>query len=87
MKVRITHDGNGPGYNARVTDAETGEPLGYVQRVEIDIQANSDLARAILTVAMPVVDVIADAEIKHICPCCGREQEEEAIESPYIGQD
>lgn len=89
MKVRIQHDGKGPaGYNTRITDAETGEPLGYVQRVEMDIQANGDPVTAILTIAMPVIDVIADAEIKHVCPCCGREQEQEiTTESLYIGRD
>lgn len=88
MKVRITHDGNGPaGYNTKITDAETGEPLGYVQRVEMDIQANGDPVIAVLTVAMPVVDVIADAEIKRVCPCCGAPQDEEESQTPFIGQD
>lgn len=88
MRVRIQHDGNGPaGYNTHITDAETGEPLGYVQRVEMDIQANSDPVTAILTVAMPVLDIIADAEIKHVCPCCGAPKKDEEPPSPFIGQD
>lgn len=88
MRVRIQHDGkNVGGIHAYVTNAETGELIDYVQSVELEMQATNDPVIARITVAVPVLDIIADAEIKHVCPCCGSPQEDEEPQTPFIGQD
>jgi hypothetical protein len=69
-QIRIQNDGK-PGYTTQVTDAETGEKLDF-QVTEITIKAKDEMPYAILTSLFPVIDVIADAEIKHVCPCCGK---------------
>lgn len=88
MKVRITHDGSiAANYNTYVTDLETGKQLEYVMHVGLDIPANHDPITATITVAAPTIDIIADAEIKHVCPCCGAPQDDEEAIRPFIGQD
>lgn len=89
MKVRITHNGAiEANHYTRVTDLETGQPLEYVKHVALDIPANNDPITATITVAGPEIDIIADAEIKHVCPCCGTPQkEEQQEESPFLGRD
>ncbi len=78
MKIRIQNDGK-PSYMTKITDAETGKAIHMVGRVEVNLvidAGNRDpIPRAIMTVFMPVVDIIADAEIKQVCPVCGREKE------------
>lgn len=69
-KVRIVSDGTR--YSTHITDAETGEDLSALQVMDIYINAGDTFPRAILTCASPPVDLIADAEIKQVCPCCGR---------------
>ncbi len=76
MRVRIENDGKHR-YATKITDAETGEPFGHVTSAIIQFDANEGSPTAILVVATPVVDVIVDAEVKHVCPCCGREKAEE----------
>jgi hypothetical protein len=75
MKIHIVSNGNAR--STRITDAETGEDLsGHLLVTEIHIDARDTFPHAILTCAMPPVDLIADAEIKRICPCCGRPVDE-----------
>ncbi len=74
MKVRITNPGK-PGYMTKISNAETGELLD-LQVTEVTIKAKDDMPYAILTSIQPVVDIIADAEIKQVCPCCGRDVEQ-----------
>lgn len=71
MKVRIFNEGQ-PAYQTTVTDAETGEQVANVTDVDLHISVHDPFPYALLTVATPVVDVIADADIKRVCPCCGR---------------
>jgi hypothetical protein len=72
MKVRIQNDGK-PGYLTDITDAETGQAIEFVTRLELEISSSrKSVPSAVLYVAYPVVDVIADAEIKHVCPVCGK---------------
>lgn len=88
MKVRIQHDGSiAANHNTCVTDLETGKPLEYVMHVGLDIPANKDPITATITVAGPEIDIIADAEIKHVCPACGTPQKEEETQTPFIGRD
>jgi hypothetical protein len=78
-KVRIQNDGQAA-YFTKITNAETGEDIPMVQRVKLVYDARdraSHPPRAILTVAYPLVDIIVDAEIKHVCPYCGHPVDEE----------
>ena len=70
MKIRITNDGQ-PGYATRITNAETGEEIPNVMRVQLDLSVTGDVPKALLIIALPVLDVIADADTLHVCPCCG----------------
>ncbi len=89
-KVRIVNDG-GPWWESAVTDVETGAMLNSVIAAEIHIGVISpvdgkithsdDPATAILIIAEPVIDIIADAEIRRVCPSCGRPIDEKK-ESP-----
>lgn len=70
MKVRIVNDGQ-PSYHTQITNVETGERIERVTDVRLYISAQRELPEADITVIMPHVDVIADAEVKQVCPCCG----------------
>ena len=72
MKVRIFNEGQ-PSYKTTVTDVGTGELLHSVTDVDLHISVRDPYPYALLTVATPVVDVIVDAEIRRVCPCCGRD--------------
>ena len=66
----------------KITNAKTGEDIGGVTRIELtmDVTDEDPMPRALLLVVGPVFDIIADAEIKHVCPVCGRENiEQEAM--------
>ena len=76
MRVRIENDGEHR-YATKITDAETGKELEHVTSAIIQFDAKEDVPTAILFLHAPVVDVIVDAEIKQVCPCCGREKVEE----------
>lgn len=73
MKIRIQNDG-GPGFQTKITSVETGQTLNYVTEADIHIEwgATDSIPTVRLTQLFPVVDIIADAEIKQICPCCGQ---------------
>jgi len=63
MRVRIQNDGK-PGYATTITNAETGEDLTRILRVdEIHITVGG-LPHAILHCALPSFDIIAEAEIR-----------------------
>ena len=88
MKIHIQNDG-GMGYMTRITDAETGKALDdwHIFRIELDAHHNEP-PTAIIYTYMPVVNIIADAEIRQVCPGCGRpveEHEQEEPETPYLG--
>ena len=76
MKVCIQNDGK-HGYSTRITSCETGQELQYVTKAVITFEASAEAPTADLIMVYPVVDIIADAEIKHVCPCCGRPVDEE----------
>jgi hypothetical protein len=76
-RIRIVNDGK-PSYDTQVTDAETGVPLERVTRVELIFDAKDPRVQAVLTIYEPVVDLLVDAEIRRVCPCCGRSLLEDA---------
>jgi hypothetical protein len=75
MKVRIQNE-DGLSYNTKITDIETGKNLEYIGHFELSGDAGSGPLKVRLTQYWVAVDVIADAEIKQVCPCCGRSVEE-----------
>lgn len=85
MKIRIQNDGK-PAYSTTVTDVETGKQLEYVTRVDLTIDVHDQLPQALLTMITPVVDVIADAEIRQVCPCCGKPTEQKLTPSQSVIQ-
>lgn len=77
-KLHIQNDGQ-PGYMTKVTDAETGKELDWhIFRIELDARGRKEPPTAIVYCYMPAIDIIADAEIRHVCPCCGKPEEEQA---------
>jgi hypothetical protein len=68
--VRIFND-TGIGYGTKVTDAETGEEVKNVAFISLNF-GPCDRMQAIIHVINPVIDVIADADIRQVCPCCGQ---------------
>src|SRR5205807_1306754 len=72
-RVRIVNDG-GPGYATQITDADTGQHISnvfHIRLVDIDVK---DVPRAILWTHMPVVDVIANADVVECCLYCGQQK-------------
>ena len=76
MRVRIQNDGK-HFYKTVFTSVETGEKMQYVASATIHLKADEPLPTVELVMVTPVVDIIADAEIKRVCPCCGRPVDEE----------
>lgn len=81
MKVCIQNDGE-HFYNTRITSCETGQEMQYVSEATIHYKADQPIPTAELTIIYPVVDIIADAEIKCVCPCCGRSVDAEGKPTP-----
>lgn len=81
IRVRIQNDGT-HSYDTRVTDVETGQEISHITSLTYtngDLNEECPYPRAEITVAMPaVIDVIVDAEIRHVCPVCGRSVEEQS---------
>ena len=73
-RVRIFNAG-GPAHLTEVTDAETGEKMENVARIDLSIVPVKEPIKAVIAVNDPIVDLIADAELKHTCPCCGKPKE------------
>jgi hypothetical protein len=70
-RVRIQNDG-GPGYTTRITDADTGQPIGsifHIRLVDLDVK---EVPKVLLWQHTQVIDVTANAEIVGVCPCCGK---------------
>jgi hypothetical protein len=77
VKVHITHSGNGPAYNIQVKDLQTGRYLA-ARSLSLTVGPGDwdEPFKVFLEVNHPIIDLIADAEIRSICPCCGREVED-----------
>jgi hypothetical protein len=63
-RVRITHDGSVSSHNVKVVDAETGELIRYVSRVEFVADANTRELTAVIFIYAPEIDVTVDAEVR-----------------------
>lgn len=74
-RVRIFND-TGMGYSTIVSDAETGARIEGVTFISLNIRSIERM-QAIIHVANPVIDVVANADIRHVCPCCKREMTDE----------
>lgn len=66
-RIRIEHDGSMNPINVKVLDAETGELVQWVQRVEFVADARGELT-AVVFVHAPELDVTVDAEIRDQLP-------------------
>lgn len=62
-RIRIEHGGSMRAIDAKITDAETGEQIRYVSRVELVFDASEGIS-AILYVFAPDVDITVDAEVR-----------------------
>lgn len=71
-RIRIESDGS-YGCNAKVTNMETGELIPHMKEVIVSIKAGTQRPTATLAINVPVVDVVAEADIHTICPHCGQE--------------
>lgn len=73
QRVKIEYDG-GSVYNTKVTDADTGETIPNVYRVDFTLDASAkDVPTVVLHTYLPAISVTAAASIHEVCPCCGRE--------------
>lgn len=77
VRIRIQSDG-GVGHSTKITDAETGKEIERVGALSWSFDCNNGsyfrgMPIVVLTVFDPVVDIVADAEVRHICPTCGRD--------------
>jgi hypothetical protein len=70
MRVRI-QSADEHGHTTRFTSIETGQPLNYVAEATIHWRPDR-MITAELTQLLPVVDIVAEATIIHVCPCCGQ---------------
>ena len=71
--VKIEYNG-GHAYTAKVTDANTGEAIPGVYRVDFSLDAGKGEAPSVkLYSYLPVVSVTADASMHTVCPHCGQE--------------
>jgi hypothetical protein len=61
-RVRIVHDGSPSSRTMRILDAETGEQIRYVTRVEFVADASGEI-KAVLSIVGPELDVIVNAII------------------------
>ena len=73
IRVRIQDDGTSR-YGTKVTDVETGASIDDAFSAIVTMRAGHQ-TQVQLSVYAPVVDIIADAEVRHIRPACGRENE------------
>jgi hypothetical protein len=71
-KIKISYDGKSASYTARVTDAETDEMIHYVTGIDFHLDP-THAPTATLHIALPVVDVVVDAEVHTHCPLCKQE--------------
>ena len=68
-RVRIQNDG-GPGYNTKITDADTGQPIDHIYHAKVVDIGVRDNPRVLLWAHNPVVDITGVAETTNVCPLC-----------------
>jgi hypothetical protein len=74
MKIRILNE-DGISYKTKIINVETGEELEGVGCVELNFYAQSGPIQARITQYWTPIDVVVDAEIRQVCPCCGKPKE------------
>jgi hypothetical protein len=74
-RIRIRNDGQ-HGYATEVTDAETGERIENVSKIDLQLLPTNKPVQAMITVLPVEIDVIAQAKFRHACPYCGKPKEE-----------
>jgi hypothetical protein len=78
QRIRVQYNG-GPGWSTKITDYETGKPLDSLTAFSWSVDLNNPDLRdgiATLIVFQPSIDIVVDAHVKNVCPCCAREVEE-----------
>src|SRR5882762_7335090 len=68
-RVRVQNDG-GPGYNTKITDADTGQPIDNIYHVKVVDIGVRDNPRVLLWAHNPVIDITGVAETINVCPLC-----------------
>ena len=64
-KIKITHDGSrSVSAGTKVVDADTGEPVQRVRRIEIILDAADQVPEAVLYIALPEIEITAEVEIR-----------------------
>jgi hypothetical protein len=62
-RIRITHDGGlSVAHSTKVLDAETGELIKWVSRVELVFDAREGIQAIIYVI--PETDIVVDAEVR-----------------------
>lgn len=72
-RIKISYDG-GAVYGAKIVDTETGQDIPNVTKVTFNLDMKEKLPLAVIWTALPVVDVVVDAEVHTHCPLCGQEK-------------
>lgn len=62
-RIRIIHNGSPNPLGMQILDAETGEMIKYVTRVELLADAQTNEVRAVLYI-IPELDILVDAEVR-----------------------
>src|SRR5579859_4649256 len=78
-RVRIQNDGD-PGYNTKITDADTGQSIDNIYHAKIVDIGVRDNPRILLWAHNPVVDITGVAETTHVCPLCKARRDVEPAE-------
>ncbi|HEX7733754.1 MAG TPA: hypothetical protein VF458_02790 [Ktedonobacteraceae bacterium] len=78
MAIRIVNHTGIP-HNTKVLDAESGEDLTNVMRIQsvsLTLEAGKDLPEATLTVHAPQIDItLQESTFQRVCPYCGHKDE------------
>lgn len=77
-RVRIVNNGQSA-HMTSVTNTETGEAIPNVSHVGITLYSTGR-AIAMITTELPMIDIIAEAEIEQVCSCCGQLVEDKGKE-------
>lgn len=80
-RVRIESDGHLIG--SRVTDEATGARIPDVRSIVFRVDASGHPASAEIEILMPQISVAAQAEIRRVCPYCGRPEPDELDASTF----
>lgn len=83
---RVKIDGDGTSARTRIIDATTGEAIRFVQGYTVTQRAG-ELAKAVIEVSLPKVELECDAEIREAATDPRREFEAWVISEAFFGHD